>query len=130
MYLSSAAARSGRGAVEAVARIRISTEARTLATRGDDFPRLECGLLHTHTSYRGVRRRINRRLIRAQNTRASAKCQVGRIVYGSRHFLQGVAKIILEAPGSKGYSVKDNSYPAEQVHPHFYTKRDLADRVP
>ena len=111
MYLTSAAARPGRGAIEAVTRICIRAEARTLATSGDDFPRLEGGLLHAHRAARRVRRRINDRLIRTQNTSALAECKVGCIIYGGRHFLQEAAKIILEAPGSAGYSVKDSSYP-------------------
>ena len=99
MYLTSAATRPGSRTVEAVARICIRAEARTLAASDNHFRRLEGGLLYTHTAARRVRRSIYHRLIRTQNTGALAECKVGCIIYGGRHFLQEAAKIILEAPG-------------------------------
>jgi hypothetical protein len=80
-------ARAGtRGRAHIVLYAPTGTEASALLACGNNLKRLKGGLLLTHDIVICCRGCVEARLIRAQNTSAPAKGEVGGIVYGSRHF--------------------------------------------
>ena len=87
-YLTSARA-GARSRAHIVLYAPTGTETRALPACSNNLERLKRGLLLPHNVVICCRSSGKGRIVRAQNTGASAKGEVGGIVYGSRHFYCG-----------------------------------------